>query len=37
MLLCLPLQAHVDELYRKPEIWDRMSIMMTAGEAQIGY
>jgi hypothetical protein len=34
VLLLLLLQAHVDDLYRKPEIWDRMSIMMTAGEGQ---
>ncbi|WIA33199.1 hypothetical protein OEZ86_006345 [Tetradesmus obliquus] len=30
----LEAQAKVDELYKKPEVWDRMSIMMTAGSGK---
>jgi hypothetical protein len=36
-ILLLLLQARVDELYRKPEKWNRMSIMMTAGGAGQGH
>jgi hypothetical protein len=37
ILLWLLLQARVDDLYRKPEKWNRMSIMMTAGGAGQGH